>query len=163
MGRNEEDGGTIMSEKIVKPAPRSIRRAFPQVKTIIDAKHPVEVHVKDSDCDKAEPLNPAECALAKATKREFKADAVVIGLSSSYIIKGTKAIRFDTPQAVQREIVSFDRHQDFAPGSYKLVPKAPASRLGAQREYNRKKKTGGNHKPTRKIHKTIKVREFRIG
>lgn len=149
-----------------KPAPRSIRRAFPQVENIVDAKNSVSIHVKDSDCKSAEPLNPSECALARATKREFKVDAVVIGLSTSYIIKGKKAIRFQTPTAVQREIVSFDRHSDFQPGNYYLVPKAESNSLEAQREYRRNKRSGAkkgkNHGPTRKYHHTAKVREFKI-
>lgn len=154
-----------MSKKMkINKAPRSIRRAFPQVKTIIDAKKPITIHVNSNDCNKAEPLNPSECALARATKREFKVDAAVIGISSSYIIKGNKAIRFATPEAVQREIVSFDRHSDFQPGDYTLVPKSPSSSLEKQKEYsrNRKEDKRKNHEAKRKYHHTAKVREFKI-
>lgn len=146
-------------------APRSIRRAFPQVEHVIDAKRPVIVHVTDKDCKGAEPLNPTECALAKATKREFKVDAVVIGLSTSYLIKGKKAIRFVTGQAIAREIVSFDRHSDFQPGEYRLVPKSPGSSFEYHREYGKKRNSGvkkGKHSPKRKYHKTAKVREFNL-
>lgn len=138
------------SSKSTKIAPRSIRRLFPQVKTIIDAKQPVNIEVKKSDCKEAEPLNPRECALAKASKRQFHADGAVIGISSSYIIKGTKAIRFKTTMPIQREIVSFDRHSDFEPGSYRLIPQSPSLRLNTKH----KSKTSGKHKATRKIHKT---------
>lgn len=149
-----------MSKAKITKAPRSIRKAFPQVKTIIDAKRPVIVHVKQKDCDTAEPLNPSECALARAAKREFKVDAVVIGLSTSYLIKGSKATRFNTGTAISREIVSFDRHSDFQPGRYSLSPKAKSNRLHREE----KNRTGGKNKnATRKIyHKTTKVREFRI-
>lgn len=144
--------------KTLAKAPRSIRRMFPGVDLVVDAAEPVTVTVKQTDCDKAEPLNPSECAMAKAFKREFKADAAVIGLSSSYLITGNKAIRFSTPETVQREIVSFDRHADFSPGQYDLVPKAPTQRLGYQRDQRRSHGTNKNARRT--YHKTPKVRIF---
>jgi hypothetical protein len=125
---------TRRTVKTVKPVrlPRSVRRLFPQVEYAVDAKLPVEVSVKAKDCSEAIKLNPSECALARAAKRELHADGVIIGISSSYVIKGKEAQRFDTPETVKREIVSFDRHQDFAPGEYYLRPKPPTARLGVQ-------------------------------
>ena len=139
-------------------APRSIRRAFPQVTSVVDADGSVEVHVGKKDCDTAEPLNSRECALARAAKREFKVDAAVIGISTSYLIKGTKAIRFNTPPSVAREIVSFDRHSDFQPGTYKLHPKPPTMRLGHRP--GGKKKPGKKHGAKRTHHHTAKIRTF---
>lgn len=162
--------------KKIKKAPRSIRKMFSQVTTVIDAKTPIEVHVKESDCKSAEPLNPQECALARATKREFKADAVVIGIAASYIIKGKKAIRFRTTGPIQREIVSFDRHSDFQPGDYNLVPVSPSNRFGVHTKlyppakYKGEKRRKRNREESNKnrtheakrsvIHKTTKIREF---
>lgn len=151
--------------KKLKKAPRSIRRAFPQVEQVIDAKSPVIVHVTDKDCKNAEPLNPAECAMARAAKREFKVDAAVIGLSSSYLIKGKKAIRFNTGEAIAREIVSFDRHSDFQPGTYTLVPKSRTDSFKYHKEYDKKRvdnRGKRSHQPKRKYHHTAKIREFRI-
>lgn len=143
------------------PAPRSITKHFPQVKTIIDAKAPVTVHVNKKDCSDSISLDANECALAKAVKREFKADAAVIGLSTSYIIKGTKAIRFDTGMRIAREIVSFDRNHDFEPGSYRLVPKAKGNKLGDDHrpKGNRKRdKRRDNHDAKRKTFGSARVR-----
>lgn len=140
-------------------APRSIRRIFPQVKYVKDADNAVEVHVKKTDCNSATQLDPMECALAKAAKREYHADAAVIGLASSYIIKGDTAIRYDTGQRIAREIVSFDRHADFAPGVYTLVPKTATKRFGASKQKNNS--NGGENKTAkRKIHRTAKVRDL---
>ena len=136
--------------------PRSIQRMFPDVKIVSDAKESVQISVNHRDCKVAQRLNPTECALAKAAKRELHVDKVIIGLSTSYLIKDNEAIRFATPEAVQREIVSFDRHQDFAPGDYYLRPKAPTNKMGMNNHY--KAKNGGNHKPTRKIHHSARVR-----
>jgi hypothetical protein len=101
-----------------------------------DADKEVEISVRPKDCSDSVKLNPAECALARAAKREHKADGAIIGMSTSYIIKGKTAIRFQTPERVQREIVSFDRHGDFEPGDYYLVPKSRGARLGAT-QYNK--------------------------
>lgn len=137
--------------------PRSVKRLFPQVETAVDSNKNVEVSVLPRDCKEGKSFDPAECALARAAKRELKVDGVIIGLTSSYLIKGTQAVRFDTPESVQREIVSFDRHQDFAPGEYYLRPKAPTTRFGSG---PRKRK--GKHSPTtppkRKIHHSARVR-----
>jgi len=129
--------------------PRSVRRLYPQVTTAYDADKPVEIAVNRKDCKDAERLNPSECALAHAAKRELKADGVIIGMSSSYVIKGTTAYRFATPDSVQREIVSFDRHQDFAPGEYYLTPKAPTNRFGT---YTPRPKPTSGPKTVKRIH-----------
>lgn len=144
---------TIKKTKGIK-LPRSIKRMFPNVELVVDATKPVEVSVNRRDCKEAKKLNPTECALARAARRELKSDGVIIGMGTSYVIRGKQAIRFETPDSVKREIISFDRHQDFAPGDYYLTPKSPTKQLGKNR-HNRK---GGNHKPIRKYHHSARVR-----
>lgn len=146
----------MTKKKIYIPLPRSVKKLFPQVESALDADTPIEVSVEPKDCKEGKKFNPAECALARAAKREHHADGVIIGMSSSYIIKGKQAIRFATPQSVQREIVSFDRHQDFSPGEYTLVPKSPTARFGMEK---RARKSGGTNKSAkRKIHQSARVR-----
>ena len=143
-----------------QPAPRSIRRIFPQVKYIKDADKPMEVNVRKSDCSTAIPFDSTECALAKAAKREYHADYAVIGLASSYIIKGDTAVRYRSGQSVAREIISFDRHNDFAPGEYNLTPYSPSLRLGVDNRSTRK--SGKSKTAKRKIHKSAKVRDLTL-
>ena len=146
---------TKMKPRRIK-LPRSVKRLFPQVTSAIDSTKPVEVSVSAKDCRDAEKLNPSECALAHAAKRELHADAVIIGMSTSYVIKGKTAVRFHTPESVRREIVSFDRHQDFAPGDYYLTPKSPGSKLGV---YPYKLRPNREQKPAkRKVHHSARVR-----
>ena len=145
------------------PLPRSLRRLYPNVKFAVDADKMIEVSVNKTDCAEAVELDPTNCALARATKREMKADGVIVGLSSSYVIRGDHAVRFATPERVQREIVSFDRHHDFAPGDYTLVPKSPTAKFGSgveNRKRRRDKSHGkkGNKSATRKIHGSARVR-----
>lgn len=145
-----------MKKLKIQAAPRSIRKNFPQIKTVIDAKHPVTVHVIRKDCKDSISLDPNECALAKALQREFKADAAVIGLSTSYLIKGSKAIRFDTGARIAREIVSFDRNHDFEPGTYRLIPKRVGNKLGDK--HSGIKKPNTKHEPKRNVYGSSRVR-----
>lgn len=138
--------------------PRALKRLFPHVRHAHDATDPVEVSVEARDCKNAQKLQPAECALARAARRELKMDQVIIGMTSSYLIKGDTAIRFATPESVRREIVSFDRHGDFAPGDYHLVPQRPSQRFGVERPRS-ENKTGGKYKyAKRKFHTSARVR-----
>lgn len=137
--------------------PRSVKQLFPQVTSAVDADKPIEVSVGAKDCKNATKQSPSDCALARAAKRELHADAVIIGMSSSYVIKDNVAVRFSTPESVRREIVSFDRHQDFAPGDYYLTPKPPTAKLGSG-SYRTTKNHGKNKKAKRKIHQSARVR-----
>lgn len=142
-----------------------LHRNFPNVTTVVDSNKSVVVTVEQEDCAAGAKGQPTECALAKAAQREFAADGIVIGMAYSYIIKGEVAHRFATSQAVGREITSFDRHADFAPGTYVLGKVSPSSRLGASAERNRErreeKKRGGGHDQNRIVHKrTARVRSL---
>jgi len=152
--------------KVVKPVklPRSVKRLFPQVETVVDAELPVEIDVTAADCETSQRLNPAECAMAQAGRRELHADGVIIGISSSYVIKNKQALRFATPESVRREIVSFDRHKDFAPGMYNLVPKSPSTKLGMNTRYkDKRRRTSADKVVKRKIHHSARVRFLPTG
>lgn len=137
--------------------PRSIKRMFPNVNVIQDAKRRVNIVVKKCDIKLSGKGNPQACAMAEAIKREFHATAV-IGKGSSYIIKGNKATRFKTPESVSREIVSFDRHGDFEVGEYYLRPYSPALKLGSN--HRSKDKRARHDTAPKKIHHTARIREF---
>ncbi len=147
-----------MARKIKKhPSTRGfLRRHFPKVTEVVDATRGVKVVVKESDNVVGRKNQPTECAMAKAMKREFDADGIIIGLSTSYIIRGEKATRYETPETVSREITSFDRHQDFAPGVYGLAPVSPSRRSGQPSG----KSSGRKTRPI--VHKrTVRVRTLR--
>ncbi len=130
-----------------------LRRHFPGVEEVVDATKAVKVIVGKRDNRRGKKGQPTECAMARAMKREFNADGVIIGLSRSYIVKGKKAIRFQTTDTVAREIVSFDRHQDFAPGIYSLSPISPST------SHPSGKNSGAGTHPNRIVHKhTARVR-----
>lgn len=123
--------------------PAALRGAFSFVEEVVDATEPIEVIVTEKDCSKdARSLDPSECAMARAVKRQFAAKGAIIGLSKSYVVMGKRAIRFSTPQSVAREITTFDRHHDFSPGEYRLSPVSPSSQFGSVR--SRKSMKGGS-------------------
>lgn len=142
-----------------------LKRFFPQVETVSDSTKRVEVNVTEQDCSGAKKGNIQACALARACKRALKMDGVIIGLSTSYLIKGTHATRYRTPPTVAREIVTFDRHHDFDIGRYHLSRISLSQ--GFDRARAREKKRNHNGKGKRKgpvshiIHTTARVRSLR--
>lgn len=141
-----------------------IKRDFPLVTKIIDAKETIDITVEPEDSVKGRRKDPAGCALAKACIRQKIADAAIIGIGYSYLIKGNTAVRYKTSEAVGREITSFDRHNDFAAGkNYKLSKVSPQARLGYKPAPKQK---SGPRETTREpipmaYHKTANVRVMR--
>jgi len=142
--------------------PRSLRRLFPDVTECFDSDRVADVHVKAVDVRKSNPLHPSQCAMAQAFKRETHAEGAIIGIAYSYLIKGKTAFRFKTPTAVQREIVTFDRHHDFQEGHYYLVPPSPAARLGTKKGSKTSGPSGSN-RAQRLIHRTARIRVLEGG
>jgi hypothetical protein len=140
------------------PRMRFLRKMFPQVKSIHDANQSIQVEVTKKDCEKASKMEPDDCAMVHAAKRQFKADGVVVGVGASYIIKGTKAIRFKTSTTVAREITSFDRHNDFRPGIYTMSKIPPQQRFGNTSSHERKVGKPKEHK-----HQTLGIRSLYAG
>lgn len=138
--------------------PRQIRQLFPSVTRCVDATEPVEISVTKKDCASGEKLSADECAMARAARRQMHADGACIGMSYSYIVSGTTAVRYATPASVAREITSFDRHGDFAPGEYLLSAIVPSQRLGRRH----KRKHSGPKNAKRIVHnETVRVRTMR--
>lgn len=145
-----------------KGALARVQKHFPQVTKVQDATKPISIQVKKVDSRNGKKKDPTSCAMAKAACRELHADGAIINIGTSYVIKGNKAVRYRTPQSVAREIVSFDRHQDFAPGKdYNLTPFSPTLKLDYLASYKRPdtKKTGAKRrKPIIKNHRTSRIR-----
>ncbi len=111
-----------------------IRKSFPQVEELRDATSGIVINVTEKDSQTARKKDPEDCALARACMRQNLADGAIIGIGYSWLIKGKVATRYKTTTTVSREITSFDRHHDFAPGKdYMLSRISPGSRMGRQR------------------------------
>ena len=113
-----------------------IHKFFPKVEFVEDATKPEIVEVTASDNAHSDVKSHRTCALALACKRFFKADGVIIGLTTSWIIRRNKATRFLNSGTTSREITSFDRKAGFDVGRYLLTPVPEGSRLGTERAYD---------------------------
>lgn len=138
-------------------------KTFPQVKVAHDAYTPIRIRVQSRDATAAKQKAPNECAFAKAACRELDADGAYIGIKESCVIVGNKVIRFQTPESVRREIVSFDRHRDFRAGEYQLSAVCPGRRLGVRGKEPARwkpsgKKTGKGKGMTGVVHRTVSIR-----
>lgn len=138
-----------------------IKKIFPHVTTVIDSKKTISITVLKTDNKTGRKKDFTDCALARACKRTKIADSVIIGLTTSYLIKNNIATRYLTSVSVGREITSFDRHQDFAPGVDYKLGKIPASIKLGMSSKSRGKETGKNGPQLKRVHKTVDVRELR--
>lgn len=155
---------TWKTPKASKAILTRLRRYFPQINNVMDASESVEVEVIKEDVLKGAMKRPQSCALARACVRSKDVDGAIINIGNSYLIKGDTAVRFNTSEAVGREITSFDRHGDFAVGkSYVLGRIAPKQRLGRYKAGQKSK--GGPRLTTKppenaihKRHRTVRIR-----
>jgi len=123
-----------------------VRKYFPEVNKVSDAKAPLNIEVTRYDDTIATKKAHKGCAMAVACKRKLNLDGVIISVKTAYMIKGKKAIRFQVPEHVSREVVSFDRGGHFEPGSYKLIK--PSRKLGeGHKSGNHHNDSGGHTKP----------------
>jgi len=112
---------------------RTVREYFPHVEEVLDGTKVTIVEVTQQDNAHADVKSHRTCAMAIASKRCFKADGAIIGLTVSFIIFGKTAYRYMNPGTVSREITSFDRKAGFDVGIYHLAPPSDAHRLGTER------------------------------
>lgn len=105
-----------------------VRRYYPEVTKVVDAKRGTKVTVTTKDCENGVGKAPNICAIAKAAMRHY--DGAIISLSRAYLIKGSVAYRYEVPGHVTRELVVFDRSHQFNPGVYRLERMAKDHRFG---------------------------------
>jgi len=110
-----------------------VKKFFPEVKNVEDGGRKVTIEVTKRDEATANKKSHKTCAMAVACKRKFEADGVIISVNRAYIIKGDTAKRYNLPNSVSREVVSFDRGAGFEPGTYQLSKVAESAKLGVRR------------------------------
>lgn len=108
-----------------------LRVFAPQVDRVADASRAVKVEVTEADVTGAKEKSHGGCAMARACQRQV-CDAAIVWPRVAFLIKGNLAVRYSVPESVRREIVTFDRHGKFYPGTYQLSPICPSARFGAR-------------------------------
>jgi hypothetical protein len=144
-----------MKKQKVSRALSIVRAYFPGVHTVVDGHRPITIVVTPEDNRDSVVLDHRNCALAVACKRQQKADGVIIGIKTAYLIKGKVATRYNLGESTSREIVSFDRNGGFFDGNYDLMP--PEMELGSYKPTGPKVTTGNKR---RIKHFTKGIRSF---
>jgi hypothetical protein len=133
---------------------RFVRRYYPDVNKVEDAKRGTIITVTQRDCDSGVGKAANLCAIAKAAERRW--DGAIVSLSRAYLIRGRTAYRYQVPDHVEKELIVFDRSHSFSPGKYQLdkvhagnllgrttrIPKKPGRKTN-QYKKNRKHYTEG--------------------
>lgn len=148
--------------QVGRHALRIVKKHFPEVNQVIDAKTDINIEVTKHDDEVSRRKDHEGCAMAVACKRKLHLDGVIIARSIAYLIKGNKATRFLVPERAAREVISFDRGGGFDPGIYKLDKPAGNQRLGhvagGQVHGHQRGENKGKLVSARKIHRTQNVR-----
>lgn len=118
-----------------------VRKSFPNVTKVMDAKADLTIEVTKRDDAEAQRKNHEGCAMAIACKRKLKLDGVIIARKAAYLIKGNKAVRLIVPERTTREVISFDRGGGFEPGTYNLDKPTLNLKLGRRRDRAAEKRT----------------------
>ncbi len=131
-----------------------VQSFYPDVTKVRDSKRNLTIEVTKQDAHSSGVKKHKDCALAVACKR-LGADAAIVCLKTSYLIKGTEAVRYINPESIRREVISFDREAGFEPGVYTLSKVSSAHEIGAKR---RLAKSGRTAKKKMSYHRTENVR-----
>ncbi len=98
-------------------------------KPVFDAKRPIKLNINKNDVDKADPKEPADCAVARACRRELRAKEVRVHLARVYVrTNDGNWTRYLTPKPMRTEIIAFDRGGHFHPESTTSAPSRPRRR-----------------------------------
>jgi hypothetical protein len=122
----------------------------------------VTLHINQSDVRDGKGLDPGGCAAARCAIREGFSQARV-HVHVTYLRKeGWKYwLRLETPESLQRELISLDRNGEFIPGDHVLRPPRPSKATGKRQGSNVPDKPRKlRKKRPRPYHVTKKVREF---
>ena len=136
--------------------------------TMIDADKPIDVKITREDIQGAKAQNPANCAIARACKRQHHVENAFVFRTTVWLETKDKLVRYSLPPSLQKEVVAFDRggRRSFAPGEYHLSPAHNAKRNAAQKrgEYPQKKikarakKRRARGVAKRSVHRTAGIR-----
>lgn len=119
---------------------RNVRKFFPKVTSVSDADERLVIEVTDRDEKNSRKKDHSGCAMAVACKRSLALDGVIVSRTKAYLVRGETAVRYQLPESVTREVVSFDRGGGFEPGTYELHAPNKSIRLGHEQ--------GGNYPRT---------------
>ncbi len=89
---------------------------------VVDAKKPLTLHITRKHTVVGDAQDPRACAAARCILEMPGVKAAKVHIARTYLQKGNKWYRYDTPNPLRDEIISFDRAKIFEPGDYELEP-----------------------------------------
>lgn len=102
---------------------------------IMDAKKPAILKITKNDIDKADRKEPADCAVARACRRDLHVKEVRVHLGRVFVRQNEgNWLRYMTPRSLRSEIIAFDRGGAFAPGEYTLPAPHPSKKAAGKRQ-----------------------------
>lgn len=126
---------------------------------VIDAKKPLKLTINKNDIAKADRKEAADCAVARACRRDFHATEARVHLGRVYLrMNAGNWVRYMTPKPLRDEIIAFDRGGTFEPGTFQLQAPTPTKALGKRRGGSKKSPTGGRGKKREQYHVVTNVR-----
>lgn len=104
-------------------------------KPVIDSKRAIKLNIIANDINKADRKEPADCAVARACRREFHAKEVRVHLGRVYVrMNDSNWQRFMTPRSLRSEIIAFDRGGTMSPGTFTLQPPSEKKKSSGKRQ-----------------------------
>lgn len=91
-------------------------------KKVVDANYRMALVIEKRDVEAGKSKEPDACAAAVACVRQMDALSAHVFLTRTYVEFPKRWLRFMTPASLRTEIVSFDRGNQFATGTYYLSP-----------------------------------------
>jgi hypothetical protein len=110
---------------------------------VVNAAKPLKITITKRDVTLGANKDPAACAAARALVRQTGCTQARVHLGRTYLQEDDKWVRYNTPESIRSEIVSFDRGGGFAPGEYTLPACQPSHRASGKRQ-------GSNRRPVSK-------------
>jgi hypothetical protein len=127
-------------------------------KPVFDAKKPLILTVNRNDVAKADAKEPADCAVARACRRELHAKEVRVHLGRVYVrLNEGNWTRYITPKAMRSEIIAFDRGGAFEPGEFRLAAPEPSKALGKRRGGSKPFKRSGKKRTAPHVVTNVRV------
>jgi hypothetical protein len=125
---------------------------------IIDGKKAIKLTITPNDIAKADRKESADCAVARACRRELHAKEVRVHLTRVFVrMNEGNWQRFATPPAMRSEIIAFDRGGSFEPGEFVLSPPVGRDKATGKRQGGKPKFKHARQNPNRKKRKTPHV------
>jgi len=130
---------------------------------VIDAKRPITLTITDGDIAKADAKEPADCAVARACRRQLHVKEARVHLGRIYLRTNSSSwTRYLTPKTMRSEIIAFDRGGSFEPGTFTLPAPQPSKRATGKGQGSKPKfkhsRNNPNRKPRRPPHVVTNVR-----